>query len=115
MGTIANEYHRIVVLSQYIGPSITVTASESDLLRLCRSPRSAKHFWPHGQTQSLLLGGSSGEVYIHFVDHPKTFVATIVGATVVAVWGLTNARTRYLMHGSYELVDSKYEPAIYDA
>ena len=35
MGTIGNDYHWFVLFPQQIGPSISVTASESDLLRLC--------------------------------------------------------------------------------
>ncbi len=38
-------------------------------------------------------------VYIHFADHPKTFVVTIVLAALVAAWAFADARKRYLMHG----------------
>jgi len=50
-------------------------------------------------TDSIRLRKTGDGIYIHFADHPKTFIATIVGAAVVGVWGLTNARRRYRMHG----------------
>jgi hypothetical protein len=49
-------------------------------------------------TDSIRISKAGDGVYIHFADHPKTFVVTIVGTVLVAAWALANARKRYLMH-----------------
>jgi hypothetical protein len=49
-------------------------------------------------TDSIRVSKAGDGVYIHFADHPKVFVATIVCVVFVAVWGLASARKRYLMH-----------------
>ena len=49
-------------------------------------------------TGEIREGKGANATYIHFSDHPKTFVLTLIAVTIGAVWGLTTARKRYLMH-----------------
>jgi len=49
-------------------------------------------------TDSIRIGKAGNGTYIHFADHPKTLVFTCIGVTLVAIWALSSARKRYLMH-----------------
>ena len=49
-------------------------------------------------TGSIQEGKGPNATFIHFSDHPKTFVLSLVAMAAGAIWGLTTARQRYLMH-----------------
>lgn len=49
-------------------------------------------------TGAIRISKAGNGTYIHFSDHPNIFILTCILAMLVAVWGLTNARKRYLMH-----------------
>jgi len=49
-------------------------------------------------TDSIRISKAGDGVYIHFADHPKTFVVTIVLAALVAAWAFADAWKRYLLH-----------------
>jgi hypothetical protein len=49
-------------------------------------------------TDSIRISKAGDGIYIHFSDHPKTFVVTVVGEALLGAWVLATARKRYLMH-----------------
>ncbi len=49
-------------------------------------------------TGAIRVGKAGDGIYIHFADHPRTFVLACIAVALVAAWGITNARKRYLMH-----------------
>ncbi len=49
-------------------------------------------------TGTIRVQKTGNGVYIHFSDHPTAFVLTCILTTLGAIWGLTTARKRYLMH-----------------
>jgi hypothetical protein len=51
-------------------------------------------------TGAIRIGKTGDGVYIHFADHPKTFVMTIALDALAAAWAFSDARRRYRLHGS---------------
>jgi hypothetical protein len=51
-------------------------------------------------TGAIRIGKGRNGTYIHFSDHPTAFALTCILATLGTVWGLSNARKRYRMHGT---------------
>lgn len=49
-------------------------------------------------TGSLQISKRGDDRYIHFADHPKTFVLSCLMMIAGAVWAFAIARKRYLMH-----------------
>ena len=49
-------------------------------------------------TGAIQINRHDPRVYIHFSDHPKTFVLTCIAVGIGALWALSSARKRYLMH-----------------
>ena len=49
-------------------------------------------------TDSIRVSRAGDGVYIHFADHPKTFVTTVVCTLLASGWNLVSARKRYLKH-----------------
>jgi len=49
-------------------------------------------------TGAIRTSKAGNGTYIQFSDHPQAFVLTCIGAAVAALWALTSARKRYLLH-----------------
>jgi hypothetical protein len=49
-------------------------------------------------TGTLKVGKGVNATYIHFSDHPKTFVFSCISLTLMALAALSFARGRYRMH-----------------
>jgi hypothetical protein len=49
-------------------------------------------------TGSIRISKAGAGTFIHYSDHPLTFVLTCSLAAVGGIWGIFNARKRYLMH-----------------
>lgn len=49
-------------------------------------------------TGAVRVSKSADGVYIHFSDHPKTYVLTCIIASAGAVWAFREALNRYQMH-----------------
>lgn len=49
-------------------------------------------------TDAIRISRAGDGIYLHFSDHPKTFVVTCIGSALAALWALRDARKRYRMH-----------------
>lgn len=50
-------------------------------------------------SDSIRISKAGDGIYIHFADHPKIFVVTIVFVALASAWALASARKRFRMHG----------------